>query len=86
MEEKASPALKAAFMEVAGNQLRDLAPPGVIETCDTLTADGLSDESARSLIASALACEMFEMLMHKKKHSHERYIELLRKLPEMPWD
>ena len=45
--EKTNPRLKAAFMEVVDNQIRDNDPPETRETLNRLISEGMSKEDAR---------------------------------------
>jgi len=86
MKKQANPHLNAAILEAVDNQLRELNPPEAKETYDRLVATGISDMEARRLIAVALSSEIFQVLKEKKSYNPERYIESLRKLPQLPWD
>ncbi len=86
MKKQASPQLTAAILDAVDNQLRDLNPPETKETYDRLVSSGISDKEAQRLIAIALSSEIFRMLKYKEYYDSERYIALLRKLPQLPWD
>lgn len=86
MDDKASPQLRAAMLQMVDNQLRDLEPPETKETYDRLRSEGHSDKEARRLIAAVLSSEMFTMLKEQKEYNHQRYVRMLRKLPKMPWE
>ena len=77
-----SPALKAAYLEVVNNQLRDDDPPETKETLDRLVAGGLSEEDAKILIAQALCVETFSMLKRHEEFNRERFVRNLKQLPE----
>jgi hypothetical protein len=82
---KANKRLKAIH-EVVENQLRDLNPPETKETFDRLIDEGYSEEQVRTLIGYVVASEIFEILKYLKPYNHERYVEALRRLPELPAD
>jgi len=83
---KANKRLNKAIHEVVENQLRDLNPPETKETFDRLIEEGYSEEQARTLIGYVVASEIFEILKYLKPYNHERYVEALRRLPELPGD
>ena len=78
--------LNKAIREVVENQLRDLDPPETKETFDRLIEEGYSEEQARILIGFVVASEIFYILKYMKPYNHERYVEALRRLPELPVD
>ncbi len=86
MNEQANPRLTAAILSAVDNQLLENEPPETRTTYERLVAEGYSDEEARKLIGAALSAEMYDMLKEQKEYDQERYIETLRKLPEMPWE
>ena len=86
MKKQASPQLTATFLSVVENQIRDQDPPETKETYERLLAESHSDKDARRLIAVAIASEVFQMLKYKKDYSLKRYIALLHKLPQLPWE
>ena len=57
-----------------------------METFDRLIEEGYSEEQARTLIGYVVASEIFEILKYMKPYNHERYVEALRRLPELPAD
>jgi hypothetical protein len=83
---KANKRLNKAIHEVVENQLRDLNPPETKETFNRLIEEGYSEEQARTLIGYVVASEIFEILKYLKPYNHERYVEALRRLPELPGD
>ena len=82
--EDATPRLKAPFLEVVENQIRDNTPPETRETLKRLTSDGISEEDARILIAQAVAVEVWDTLRNKKSFNRERFVRNLKKLPQEP--
>ena len=83
---KTNKRLNKAIHEVVENQLRDLNPPETKETFDRLIEEGYSEEEARTLIGYVVASEIFDILKYRKPYNHERYVEALRRLPELPID
>ena len=83
---KANKRLNKAIREVVENQLRDLDPPETKETFDRLIEEGYSEEQARTLIGFVVASEIFDILKYMKPYNHERYVDALRRLPELPVD
>ena len=76
--------MKAAYLEVVDNQLRDNDPPETKETFDRLVEEGFSEEDAKILIAQAVCLETFCMLKHHEKFNLERYVRNLKGLPKEP--
>ena len=81
---KTNDRLNRAIREVVETQLRDLNPPETKETFDRLIEEGYSEEQARALIAFVVTSEMFEILKYIRPYNHERFVEALRRLPELP--
>jgi hypothetical protein len=67
-------------------ELRDLNPPETRATFDRLIGEGYSEQEVRNLIGCVVAGEIFEVLKHRKPFNHERFVEALRRLPELPDD
>ncbi|MDZ4199373.1 MAG: hypothetical protein U1E27_08820 [Kiritimatiellia bacterium] len=82
--DEANPHLKAAFMEVVDNQLRDNEPPETRETYNRLIAQGVSKEDARIYIGQAVCVEVWDIMRNKKPFNRERFIRNLNNLPEEP--
>lgn len=82
--EKTNPHLKAAFMEVVDNQLRDNDPPETRETYNRLIAQGISNEDARIYIGQAVCVELWDITRNKRAFDQERFIRNLNNLPEEP--
>jgi len=79
-----NPRLKAAFLEVVENQLRDDTPPEARKTLERLIASGVSEDDARIFIAQAVAVEVWDTLRNKKPFDPVRYARNLKALPEEP--
>jgi hypothetical protein len=82
--EKTSPHLKAAFMEVVDNQIRDNNPPETRETLNRLKSQGISEEDSRLYIGQAVCVEVWDILKNKKEFNRERFVRNLKNLPEEP--
>ena len=83
---KTNPHLKAVILEVVDNQLRANDPPEARSTLERLTAEGHSENAAKELIACAVTSEIFGIMKNKEEFNHQRYVDALNKLPQMPWD
>ncbi|HXI91551.1 MAG TPA: hypothetical protein VNO24_16160 [Blastocatellia bacterium] len=84
MDSNAKRIINRAILEAVENQLRDLDPPETKETFDRLLDEGYSDEEARELIGYVVAAEIFEILKYMKPFDHQRFVNALRRLPELP--
>ena len=83
-EEKTNPHLRAAFLEVVDNQLRDNNPPETKQTLDRLKAEGHSVEDAKLLIAQAVAAEAYMVMKTQTSFNRERFVRNLMALPQEP--
>jgi hypothetical protein len=84
--ESAGPRLRAEFLRIVDNQLRDNDPPAVRATLERLVKEGYSQSEARRLIAGAMAVEIYEMLKYQRPYNQERYVENPNRLPQLPGD
>lgn len=84
MPEEFNPRLRAAFLEAVDNQLRDNDPPETRQTYDRLLLEGHSDAEAKDLIGAAIAAETYHILKENQPFNHARFVESLRRLPELP--
>jgi hypothetical protein len=75
-----------AIRRAIRTQIRTHEPPETEQTYRRLRDDGYSDRDAVELIAAVLASEMFYMLKQQSEHDPARYAEMLRRLPELPYD
>ena len=75
-----------AFLEAAGNQLRDNDPPEARQAYERLVSEGHSPEDAKRHIACVLAAEWYDMMKTKRPYDQERYVGRLRRLPVLPWE
>lgn len=76
--------LRAAFMEVVDNQLRDNDPPETRLTFNRLVASGVSEEDARIYIGQAVCVEIWSILHKHQEFDHQRYLRNLENLPAEP--
>jgi len=83
-EGKTNPRLRGAFLEVVDNQLRDNNPPETKETLERLMAEGYSAESAKDLIAQAVAVEAYIVMKTQAPFNRERFVRNLMALPQEP--
>jgi len=83
-DEGHNPHLKATFIEIVDNQLRDNDPPETRQTLERLVSQGISEEDAKIYIAQAVCVEVYHTLKHKKPFNQERYVKNLERLPEEP--
>lgn len=74
--------LKAAYLEVVENQLRENDPPETRQTFDRLCTDGFTEKNAKILIASVMAFEAFENMKSNTPFNHDRFVRNLNMLPD----
>jgi hypothetical protein len=77
--------LRASFLEVVDNQLRDGKPLATRQTFERLQREGHTASEAKKLIAAIVAAEVFNMAKHKQTFDERRFVERLHQLPNMPW-
>lgn len=75
-----------AIVEAIENQLRDNNPPETALTLARLMKGGESREDAMRLIGCVLAVEVLEILKNDRSFDERRYVENLRRLPELPFE
>ena len=78
--------MRDAMFEAIDNQIRDRTPPETKKTYDRLKSEGFDHVETMKLIGCALSSEMFYVLKEERLYDEERYVKLLHKLPELPWD
>ncbi len=78
------PVLHASLMEMVNEQMAENDPPETRETVERLLAAGYSPEYARRMIGFLIVYELTEGMFHKTPFNQKRYIENLRRLPELP--
>ncbi len=79
---KHNPALKAAYLEIVENQLRDNDPRETRQTFERLRAQGIGEKDAKILIASVIAFETYEMINSGTPFNKERFNQNLNRLPD----
>ncbi|HUI67067.1 MAG TPA: DUF1841 family protein [Nitrospirota bacterium] len=84
MSKDFNPYLHAAILEVVENQLANNTPPETRQTYERLMREGRSEDDAKSLIGSVVAVEVFEVLKRQEPFNHERFVQALNRLPELP--
>ncbi|ODS31297.1 MAG: hypothetical protein SCARUB_03590 [Candidatus Scalindua rubra] len=81
-----NPYLKAAILEVVNNQIRDNNPPETSQTYKRLINEGHSEKEAKRLIGCVVSSEIFDIMKKNEEFNHTRFVNLLNKLPKMPWE
>ena len=74
------------ILDVVETQLRDKTPPETKATLERLLEEGITLDRAMELIGSLVASEIFDIMKHHRNFDLERYILLLKRLPELPAD
>ena len=82
--EETNSRLKAVFMEVVDNQIRDNDPPETRETLARLITQGISEEDARIYIGQAVCFEVWDIMRNDNKFNMDRYLRNLENLPAEP--
>jgi uncharacterized linocin/CFP29 family protein len=80
-----SQAIKEVLLEIVDNQLRALDPCETKETYDRLVLEGYSDSEVRGFLAAAVEMELTEMMKSMEPFDHERFVGILRQLPDILW-
>jgi len=78
------PVLHAALMEMVNHQLAENDPPETRETLERLLTEGYSPEYVRRMIGLLLATELTRSMLDQKPFNQKRFIESLRRLPDIP--
>lgn len=81
-----NPHLKAAYLEVVENQLRDNNPPETRQTFERLRKEGFNEQDTKLLIASVIAAETYEMIKSGTVFNHDRFVRNLNRLPDQSFD
>lgn len=76
--------LRAEFLQIVENQLRDNNPPEARLTLNRLLASGFSREDAVLLIAGAVCVEVYMVLRTKQVADPQHYLRNLAALPAEP--
>jgi len=80
------PVLKDTILEVVSNQLEMNEPPETKETLERLIGEGHSEEKAREMIGAIVSVHIYDVMKNKKYFDNVKYIEDLKKLPQLPWE
>lgn len=86
MDEEEAKQIRAAIDRAVDQQLADDDPPEAAETLERLIEEGFSREEARQYIACAMADEMFQIMKRERQYDRARYVNLLQRLPTLPWE
>ena len=78
--------LRATFLEVVNNQIRDGTPAATRQTYERLKRAGHAATEAKRMIAAVVAAERFEIVKRQQVFNEGRFVERLHQLPEMPWN
>jgi len=81
---KASPRLRAIFLETVDNQLNMDDPPETRQTLKRLMNEGISEQDAKIYIAQAVVTEVFRTMKYGETFDAGRYRRNLCRLPEPP--
>jgi hypothetical protein len=79
-----NPKLRALYVEVVDNQLRDNNPPETRITFERLQREGHSEPESKRLIAMVIAAETFWIMKSKQNFNHDRFVRNLNRLPLSP--
>src|SRR3954468_7926112 len=79
------PALRAAFLEVLDNQIRDNDPPETKATVERLSGLGIEPEEVRRLVACVIAAEIHRVMKTNTPFDRDLFVARLGMLPDMPW-
>jgi hypothetical protein len=75
--------VRDGFLSSVVTQIASGDPPEARQTYDRLLAEGQSDSQAIQLIGLALKKEMRDMISQSRGFDNDRYVALLRRLPEI---
>jgi len=78
------PILHAAILRMVDHQIAEKDPPETQQTAERLLAEGYSPEEVRRMIGLVMARELTDGLFHGASFNLQRFIEHLRRLPEIP--
>lgn len=78
------PILHAAIMKMVDHQIAESDPPETRETVDRLLAEGHSPEHIRRMIGLLIAHEITAGWIDQAPFNLERFLDSLRRLPELP--
>lgn len=75
--------LKEQFFDVIEKQIKMKDLPEVNETYNRLLSEGRQKEEVLKMMACVLCAESFDILNQQKPFNKERYINRLKKLPQL---
>ena len=75
--------VRDGFLSTVVNQIAENDPPEAKATYERLQAEGLSEGQALQLIGLALKKEMKQMIAESRGFDNERYIALMKRLPDI---
>jgi uncharacterized protein YoaH (UPF0181 family) len=75
--------VRDGFLSTVVHQISTNDPPETKATYDRLQAAGMSEGQALQLIGLVLKKEMKEMIMESRGFDNERFIALMKKLPDI---
>ena len=75
--------VRDGFLSTVVHQIATNEPPETKATYERLQAQGLTEGQALQLIGLVLKKEMKEMIMESRGFDNDRYIALMKKLPEI---
>ena len=75
--------VRDGFLSTVVNQIASNDPPEAKATYERLQAQGLSEGQALQLIGLVLKKEMKEMITESRGFDNERYVALMKRLPEI---
>ena len=75
--------VRDGFLSSIVTQISTGDPPEAKHTYDRLLAEGQSDSQAIQLMGLALKKEMRDMISQSRGFDNDRYVALLRRLPEI---
>ncbi len=78
--------LKSVYLDAVESQLRNNNPPETRQTLERLREEGLSEDDAKLLIASAIAAESYFILKSRTEFNLERFVRNLKRLPDQSFD
>jgi hypothetical protein len=79
-----NPHLRAAILEAVDSQIGNNNPPETRQTYERLLREGSSENDTKVLIASVVSVEIFEIVNRREPYNHERFLQALSRLPELP--
>ena len=75
--------VRDGFLSSIVTQISSGDPPQAKETYDRLLAEGQTDSQAIQLMGLALKKEMRDMISQSRGFDNDRYVALLKRLPEI---